>query len=60
SPHALARASLRAIELYRDPEKWRALALNGMHREFGWRAGARAYAALYERASAEHRNRRTA
>jgi starch synthase len=60
SPRALARASLRAIELYRDPKKWRALALNGMHREFGWRAGARAYAALYERASAEHRNRRTA
>jgi len=60
TPHSLARAALRAIALYRDPVKWRALALNGMRQDFGWRTSAQAYAALYAQTSAEHRDDKTA
>ena len=53
SADALAHAVTRALELYRDSKKWRALAVNGMRQDFGWHSSARAYAALYKRALAE-------
>ncbi len=44
---ALAGAIERAIAAWRDPASWRALQRNGMARDFGWRASAARYAALY-------------
>jgi starch synthase len=55
---ALARAVVRALDLFADQGKWRALALNGTSRDFSWRNSARAYAALYDRALAETRTAR--
>jgi starch synthase len=37
----------RALVAYRDPDTWRALQRNGMARDFGWRASAERYVALY-------------
>ncbi len=37
----------RAVELYRQPLAWRRLQLQGMSRDFGWGASARAYLDLY-------------
>jgi starch synthase len=45
---ALAGAVERAIAAYRDTATWRALQRNGMARDFGWRASAQKYAALYQ------------
>ncbi len=49
SGEALEAAVRRALELRRDPARWRGLQENGMRRDFGWSAAARRYAALYER-----------
>jgi starch synthase len=46
---ALLQAIERCVAAYRDPAVWPALQRNGMARDFGWTAAARAYAALYER-----------
>ncbi len=53
SSQALTGAARRALTLYRDEAKWRALAMHGMRQDFGWRASARAYIELYERALSE-------
>jgi starch synthase len=45
---ALHAAVRRALALYRDPRRWRALALTGMRRDFSWRHSAREYLALYK------------
>jgi starch synthase len=47
TPESLIAAIDRAIRVYRDPAAWRALQRNGMARDFGWRASAERYAALY-------------
>ena len=44
---ALGDAVERAVAAYRDPGTWRALQRNGMARDFGWRASAERYVALY-------------
>jgi starch synthase len=44
---ALAEAVERAIAAYREPATWRALQRTGMARDFGWRASAARYDALY-------------
>jgi starch synthase len=44
---ALADGVGRAIAAYRDPAIWRALQRHGMARDFGWRASAQRYVALY-------------
>jgi len=44
---ALARALRRAIELYRQPKKWKSLMQTGMGQDFSWRASAAKYLALY-------------
>jgi starch synthase len=46
---ALLDAVERAVEAYRDPPTWRALQLNGMARDFSWRASAARYVEIYAR-----------
>ena len=43
----LAGAIERAIELYHQPELWRAMQRRGMGRELGWRAAAEQYLSVY-------------
>jgi len=47
---ALFAAIVRALEHYRDAERWRALQRKNMMMDFSWAASARKYVALYERA----------
>ena len=51
--NALAQAVIRALDIFRHQDKWRALVHNGMRQDFSWRNSARAYAALYERTLTE-------
>ncbi|MEL6644350.1 MAG: glycogen synthase GlgA [Pseudomonadota bacterium] len=44
---ALARALLRAIELYRQPDIWAMMQRNAMRQPVGWETSAAEYAALY-------------
>jgi starch synthase len=46
---ALTAAVRRALELRRDPDRWREMQRRGMQRDFSWSAAARQYAALYSR-----------
>jgi len=43
----LYAAIQRAVELYRDPEKWQALRKNCMSKDFSWERSAEAYKAVY-------------
>lgn len=47
TPLALRGALERALALYRDPPRWRALQQRGMAGRFDWAQAARAYEALY-------------
>jgi len=47
SQAALDEGIARALALWREPGRWRAIQRAGMQRDFGWTASARAYAALY-------------
>jgi starch synthase len=49
-PAALDAAIDRAIEAYRDRERWRTFQRSGMARDFSWTRAAAEYAALYARA----------
>jgi len=42
----------RAIHCYGQPERWRALMLTAMSRDFSWQESARSYQALYEQLAA--------
>ncbi len=53
TPAALSATIERALAAWRDPARWRALQQAGMRREFGWRASARRYLDVYQRAMAE-------
>jgi starch synthase len=46
---ALVAAVRRAVDLRRDPERWREMQRRAMQRDFSWSAAARQYAALYSR-----------
>jgi len=46
---ALVAAVRRALEVYREPRRWRELQRRGMARDFSWSAPARQYADLYAR-----------
>jgi len=46
---ALVAAVRRAIDLRRDPGRWREMQRRAMRRDFSWSAAARQYAALYSR-----------
>jgi starch synthase len=39
-----------ALQAYRDEDAWRALQMNGMSKDFSWKASAASYATLYEAA----------
>jgi starch synthase len=43
------KAVRRAVELRREPGRWREMQRRGMQRDFSWPAAARQYAALYSR-----------
>jgi starch synthase len=49
SAPALLAAARRALALYRDPPRWRALMQTAMRQDFSWQRAAGAYAALYQR-----------
>ena len=47
TPQALVRTVRRALKLFGDRRKWRALQLAGMRRDFSWDASAREYVKVY-------------
>ena len=47
TPTGLGWAIRRALDLYRNPERWRTLQHRAMTRDFGWTASAREYLELY-------------
>ena len=50
SADALLRAMDRATAVFRQPEKWRRLMLNGMRQDWSWERSAREYVTAYEQA----------
>ena len=50
SPEALLEALGRALTLFADPRKWRAVQVAGMQQDFSWDRSAREYVKIYERA----------
>jgi len=50
SPAGLLDALTRAVALYRNRVKWRALQVAGMRRDFSWDRSAQEYVKIYERA----------
>jgi starch synthase len=50
TPDALLEVLTRAIRLYGDPTRWRALQLNGMRQDHSWDRSAREYVRIYEQA----------
>jgi starch synthase len=51
SAAALIVAVRRALEIFCDRPRWRALQLAGMARDFGWESAAGQYALIYRRAA---------
>ncbi|MEO1239332.1 MAG: glycogen synthase GlgA [Pseudomonadota bacterium] len=49
TPHALATALLRLVDLYHDTPTWAKMQKNAMTSEVGWDMSAGAYARLYEK-----------
>ena len=52
---ALARAISRAVDLYHQPDTWRAIQRNAMKADFSWGRSGAAYAHLYHQLIAERR-----
>jgi starch synthase len=50
TPEALLGAIARAIALYAEPKKWRAVQLAGMKQDYSWDRSAREYVSIYDRA----------
>src|SRR5262249_40440145 len=48
TPAALLRALQRALSLFREPERWRALQAAGMRQDNSWDRSAREYVKIYE------------
>lgn len=59
TPEALLGAIDRALAVYRQPSRWRALQRRGMAIDVSWDAAAARYAAVYRRALADARYRVT-
>src|SRR5262249_42179698 len=53
SAPALLQALQRALEVYRDRKKWRALQVAGMKEDHSWDRSAREYVKIYDRAIAQ-------
>jgi starch synthase len=49
TPAALMNALNRALTLFKDPKKWRALQAAGMRQDFSWDRSAAEYVKIYER-----------
>jgi len=49
---ALLEAVRAALAAYRDREKWAAMMLTGMRKDYSWQASAAEYSALYRRLAA--------
>ncbi len=47
---ALLEALTRALRLFEEPAKWRAIQLTGMQQDYSWDRSAREYVKMYERA----------
>ena len=45
----LMRTAQRALKVYRDPEMWQALMINGMKKDFAWKKSAEMYSSIYSR-----------
>jgi starch synthase len=50
TPAALLETLTRALQLYRQPKKWRNLQLAGMQRDYSWDRSAAEYVKIYETA----------
>ena len=50
TPRTLLETLSRALALFRDPARWRALQLTGMRQDHSWDRSAREYVKIYERA----------
>src|SRR5687767_14708607 len=55
SAEEFKEAIYRALLAYDDPQRWRALMLNGMRRDFSWDAQAGQYLEVYAQAQARRR-----
>ena len=55
SPLSLLVAVDRALDLYRQPQRWQAMVLRGMRQDFSWNRSAQRYLELYRQAK-EARN----
>jgi starch synthase len=49
---ALTASVYRAVEVFKNKPLWHKIQMNGMRRDFSWRASARKYVSLYEKAVA--------
>jgi starch synthase len=54
-PAGLQDALVRAMRLWREPQRWRRIQANGMARHFGWEDSAMQYLEVYQRAALEAR-----
>jgi starch synthase len=50
SPKAMLDCLTRALRLYRDAARWRALQQAGMAQDFSWDRSAKEYVKIYDRA----------
>jgi starch synthase len=50
--YALGTSVYRAVEIFKNKPLWHRLQMNGMKRDFSWRASAAKYVSLYEKAVA--------
>lgn len=50
TPDALLKTLRRALNVFQDKRKWRALQLAGMNQDYSWDRSAREYVRIYERA----------
>jgi starch synthase len=53
--YALSTSVYRALEAFKDKPLWRKIQVNGMKRDFSWKASAKKYMALYEKAASRKR-----
>ncbi|HCV41964.1 MAG TPA: hypothetical protein DGH68_00655 [Bacteroidetes bacterium] len=54
--NALSTSVYRALEVFKNKPLWHRIQMNGMKRDFSWRASAKKYLELYEKAVARKRN----
>ena len=51
TPYALTTTVHRALQTFKNREIWSTIQQNGMKRDFSWRASAKKYLQLYEKAA---------